>query len=281
MIHGVNAAGLSAFNPVERRMAPLSHDLCGIILPHDTFGSHLDSSGKTIDNELEKENFHAAAEVLSEVWSKTVINNFPVDCKAVRPGCELKPSDASEDWLAKHVKQTRYALQIVKCLNPECCEPFQTNWLTIFPSRFLPPPAIYTFGKTGLEVVEPSVYFADQLKVSNQTKYKFATLKERLVANLISKEAIKSKNGIPRPMPFDSYCPSMEEKLDDCICQVCGSCWPCAAAVKRHMKAHGKKNGNTDSMNMAVPSSEVTDEMDGEEESIGIIDSNFYHIFFQ
>ena len=36
LIHGVNAAGLSAFNPVERRMAPLSHDLSGIILPHDT-----------------------------------------------------------------------------------------------------------------------------------------------------------------------------------------------------------------------------------------------------
>ena len=28
-IHGVNAAGLSAFNPGERRMAPLSHDLAG------------------------------------------------------------------------------------------------------------------------------------------------------------------------------------------------------------------------------------------------------------
>ena len=30
-----------AFNPVVRRMSPLSHDLAGIILPHDTFGSHL------------------------------------------------------------------------------------------------------------------------------------------------------------------------------------------------------------------------------------------------
>ena len=35
LLRGVNAAGLSAFNPVERRMAPLSHDLAGIILPHD------------------------------------------------------------------------------------------------------------------------------------------------------------------------------------------------------------------------------------------------------
>ena len=94
----VNAAGLSAFNPVERRMAPLSHDLCGIILPHDSFGTHLDGSGKTIDAKLEKKNFQAAAEVLSEVWSKTVIDNFPVDCKAVQPGCEFKPPAVSPDW---------------------------------------------------------------------------------------------------------------------------------------------------------------------------------------
>ena len=26
-LHGVNAAGLSAFNPVERRMSPLAHEL--------------------------------------------------------------------------------------------------------------------------------------------------------------------------------------------------------------------------------------------------------------
>ena len=98
LISGVNAAGLSAFNPVERRMAPLSHDLAGIILPHDTFGNHLDSSGKTLDLELEKKNFQAAAEVLSEVWSKTVIDNCKVDCKAVKPGCELKPEEPSQDW---------------------------------------------------------------------------------------------------------------------------------------------------------------------------------------
>ena len=81
LIHVVNAAGLSAFNPVERRMAPLSHDLAGIILPHDTYGSHLDAFGKTIDSELEEKNFYTAASVLSEVWSKTIINDHQVDCK--------------------------------------------------------------------------------------------------------------------------------------------------------------------------------------------------------
>lgn len=33
LIYGVNA-WLSAFNPVERRMAPFFHDLSGFILPH-------------------------------------------------------------------------------------------------------------------------------------------------------------------------------------------------------------------------------------------------------
>ena len=35
------APGNSAFNYVERRMAPLSRDLSGIIIPHDQFGPHL------------------------------------------------------------------------------------------------------------------------------------------------------------------------------------------------------------------------------------------------
>ena len=62
MVHGVNAAGLSAFNPVERRMAPLSHDLSGVVLPHDTFGNHLDANGNTIDENLEMDNFNTTAD---------------------------------------------------------------------------------------------------------------------------------------------------------------------------------------------------------------------------
>ncbi|KAF2905782.1 hypothetical protein ILUMI_00394 [Ignelater luminosus] len=38
-----NAPGRSAFNRVERRMAPLSRELAGLILPHDK--SHLDDNG--------------------------------------------------------------------------------------------------------------------------------------------------------------------------------------------------------------------------------------------
>lgn len=49
-----NAPGRSAFNRVERKMAPLSRELSGLIIPHDNFGSHLDDQRNTIDSVLEK-----------------------------------------------------------------------------------------------------------------------------------------------------------------------------------------------------------------------------------
>ena len=55
-----NAPGRSAYNRVERRMAPLSRELAGVVLPHDHYGSHLDSSGGTTDEVLEKQNFKHA-----------------------------------------------------------------------------------------------------------------------------------------------------------------------------------------------------------------------------
>ena len=34
-LHGVNAAGLSAFDPIERRMSPLSHNIAGVAFLHE------------------------------------------------------------------------------------------------------------------------------------------------------------------------------------------------------------------------------------------------------
>ncbi len=72
-----NARGRSAFNQIERKMAQLSHELSGVILPHDHFGSHLDSQRRTIDEDLELQNFQYAAEVLADVWSPLIIDGHP------------------------------------------------------------------------------------------------------------------------------------------------------------------------------------------------------------
>lgn len=80
-----NAPGRSAFNRVERRIALLSRELTGFVLKHDNFGSHLDSSNKTTDLDLEKRNFESAGTVLSNIWSQLVIDGYPVVAKYIMP----------------------------------------------------------------------------------------------------------------------------------------------------------------------------------------------------
>ena len=229
--------------------------ILGVILPHDTYGTHLNGSGNTIDAVLEKKNFYAAAEVLSEIWSHTVINSHPVVCKVMESGSELKPEEPDPIWVSKHVRQHRYGIQIVKCLETTCCEAFETNWLDIFPKRFIPPPAVYQFGLRGLEIVEPTVYFR------NPKKYKFASLSQRLITNLVPEEALKGKNGKIRPFPFDIYCESMQENIDQCVCDKCGLYWPSCAAKNRHLKAHKK-----DIFEDTFDTNDVLDEFDSEAE---------------
>ena len=79
------APGQTAFNVVERRLATLSQDLTGLVLPHDYFGTHLNVSGLTIDAELEKNNFKTTGEVLGEVWSMDMIDHHPVVAEYIEP----------------------------------------------------------------------------------------------------------------------------------------------------------------------------------------------------
>ena len=158
-LHSVNAAGLSAFNPVERRMSPLAHDIAVVVLPHKNFGSHLDSQGNTIDAELEKWNFFHASQVLADIWLHTVIDGFKVDRTALPVGKEFTPPEVSPSWAARHVQQSCCALQIVKCHDRNCCKPFKTNWMSFFPERFVLFPECHKYEESGLEAVEPKDYF--------------------------------------------------------------------------------------------------------------------------
>ena len=66
-------------------MAPLSHDLAGLILPHDYYGSHLNDSGVTTNIELEKLNFRKAGQILAERWNQSVIDGFPCVAQYINP----------------------------------------------------------------------------------------------------------------------------------------------------------------------------------------------------
>lgn len=134
-----NAPGRSAFNRVERCMAPLSRDLAGLILDHEKLGTHLNEKGETVDIDLEKKNFEHAGNVLAEIWSETVVNNFPVFAEYVSP----EDSDLTDletvpqEWKEIHVRESHYLLQIVKCSERTCCSEPRSNYFQVM-DQFLP-----------------------------------------------------------------------------------------------------------------------------------------------
>ena len=69
--------------------------MAGVFLPHETFGTHLDSQRRTTDVELEKENFKAAGKLLAEIWSELVLDKFPVVSEYVE-GLALDPVPINE-----------------------------------------------------------------------------------------------------------------------------------------------------------------------------------------
>ena len=110
-----NALGRSAFNRVERRMAALSYHLAGLLLRHDSFRSHLDSTNKCIDEELEKKNFAEAGRTLANVWSELVIDKYPVHAEYIEPGEKAKLNNPVDPlWYVKHVRKSQYLFQVLK-----------------------------------------------------------------------------------------------------------------------------------------------------------------------
>ena len=88
-------------------MAPLSKDTADIILPFDTFGSHLNAANKTIDFNLEIKNFEAAGKILAEIWSESIIDNHAVVTNCTSPP-EKEHDEVvfhiSEEWKAQYVR---------------------------------------------------------------------------------------------------------------------------------------------------------------------------------
>ena len=106
-------------------MAPLSREISELILPHETFGSHSDGKGKTIDDALELKNFEHAGKVLAEVWSNMSIDGHPIVPEFISDEANEPVVSKSEKWKAIHVRESQYLLQIVKCNDRHCCLQFE------------------------------------------------------------------------------------------------------------------------------------------------------------
>lgn len=76
-----------------------------------------------------------AGDVLADVWSKLIVDGHPTVAKFIQPeNSELDRNDRSTTelvWQAKHLRRSQYFLQIVKCLDPKCCNKFRSSYLNV------------------------------------------------------------------------------------------------------------------------------------------------------
>ena len=260
LLVSTHAPGMSAYNYVERRMAPLSRELAGLILPHETCGTHLDGKQKTIDSALEKINFRKAGEILAEIWSQIEIDSHPVVAQYVEQK-DITGVPLNEMWMSLHIRTSQYLLQIVKCERTICCAPMRSNWLSMFSSRFLPAPVPVRKDEGG-----PTVPDASNTRSSDR----FAGLWQRM--------ALSSLTALD--MPYDSYCPSVKKDITKRICNLCDAYFTSMAAVTRHRRGEGCPS--VDGIHIPIPNeireidaieeiddNDITDE---EEDTIPVID---------
>jgi len=218
-----NAPGLSAFNKVERKMYHLSKELTGVLLQHDTYGSHLDNAGKTIDEELEKRNFEAAGKTLCSIWSNLEVDGYPTVAEFIKesPPDDIKSFVPTAEFRSNHLFESQYMTVYIKCHNLECCSPFLTNVEAFFPHRRMPPLIPIMRTESGVTALKRSADY-------DEKKIEFLPLAERILFedSLITPE---DKQKFGASIPYDLYFPTLQEKLEK---RVCVKCFKYHASIK-------------------------------------------------
>lgn len=223
-----NAPHRSAYNRVERRMAPLSHAISGLVLPHDFYGTHLNDKNETVDTELELKNFQKAGETLASIWSETVIDQYPTVARFVSESNQYTPIIKDASWWHKHITFGQYMLQIVKCDDLSCCKKRRSALFNVLKNGFIPPP-LPLDNSNGLSIpaMEISV-----LKIKQ-----FAPL----FLNIVINGQIKPTNNAINKLVFDQFCPSVQSKISSRTCDTCGKYFSCLKYLKTHEKLHKKQ----------------------------------------
>ncbi|CAF2689575.1 unnamed protein product [Rotaria sp. Silwood2] len=239
-----HAPGQSAYNIVERRTAPLSDDLAGLILPHDHFSTHLNDSaevwcGSVIDeypavaeyidspaSTLDKLRLIEVNLIMNDILDRVCEEEAeePIEhqvgqsdeyCQErVRPphittdGELLRDEpkyDIDEYWCATHVLQTQYTIQIVRCNSISCCGLRHSNYIQVFPHRFLSAPVAFERTPRGIAMAE----------CDYQKGVFYGSLIQRIQFHSVVMQ--HTQNDI---LPFDYYCSSVRKELKRHICSI-------------------------------------------------------------
>ena len=250
-IEVTNAPSLSAYNKVERKMFHLSKELTGVLLPHDTYGTHLDNGGKTVDTELEMKNFKAAGTTLCKIWEDLVIDGYPTVAEFIEnpPAESIKSFVPTAKFRDRHVFESQYMTCYMKC-DEECCEPYVTNVEFLFPHRKIPPLIPIKHDEGGI--------IADTLMTDDQ-KVEFLPLEIR---SLLGEKILSSefKEKFPGDVPYDAFFPTVKDKIEKRLCSNCGKYHATIKSLTLHKKLCKKRKAQRRQTLIAADSSSSDEE---------------------
>ncbi|KAF2903675.1 hypothetical protein ILUMI_02498, partial [Ignelater luminosus] len=201
---------------------------CGKILQNAELGRHVRvhqcTSSKCKDSCREntrEENFEAAGRILAEVWDRTVVDGFEVIAQYVPPASTAASESTEANdvlWRDRHILQSKYCLQVVKCQDESGCSPMISRLRLYLEDGFLPAPVMFRHGLYGLEACS-----------QENMDGRFLDISQRL----------QNASLVPvKPCPNDYYCSSVIPELQKLICPVCKKYFFRKASLTKHGKIH-------------------------------------------
>ncbi|CAF4429663.1 unnamed protein product, partial [Adineta steineri] len=129
-----------------------------------------------------------------------MIDNHPVVSKYIEP-----PLNDSEDlnepenllWSSKHIRQSQYLLQIIRCTDNKCCTPWRSYYFQFVQDRFIPAPIAYNMSKFG---PTPASF--------DEKHSKYFTLFERIQLQKFIHDKLMMDS-----IPYDRYCVSIKQDI--------------------------------------------------------------------
>ena len=157
-----------------------------------------------------------------------IIDGLPVLVEFISEEADQEVIKKSEEWKSKHVRESQYFLQIVKCKDSKCCSPFRSSYLKVVKDRFLPPPISVTRTTTsGLKWVKRDV----------DAHYLSLTQNLALKAQL----GVTALKNFPKCIPYDCSCPAAQNIMERRLCSKCGLYLASIKEVSLHEQMHKKQ----------------------------------------
>ncbi|CAG8516623.1 4830_t:CDS:2 [Cetraspora pellucida] len=204
----------SAYNPVERSMCTLSEKLAGIELPINKFGSHLNSQGVVVDEDLAKRNFEFSGQSLCEIWKRDNIHGRQVHANYIDYDEDPFHNKGKEPttwlWIERHAQLCRYSLDVRKCPDRNCCSD--------------------VYAKEAIDLLKENGGFLLPLTKGKDNCF----LNSIHVLQYIDKTKLSK---------YDEECPSLSSQAHQRLCcNICSKYFPTAKMITKHKQViHAKK----------------------------------------